>query len=119
MLALYTICMANDISLINVTTLAPDHDRSLLARWALLGYELSVLKARSLVDTTEGKKYLQISKLIEEGEWESMVNGDRHTTVWYWIQSKACQLMQQGDIDSFQLQTLCNAVHSHATRQTT
>ena len=41
--------MANDIILINVTTLAPDHDRPLLARWALLGYELSVLKARSLV----------------------------------------------------------------------
>ena len=102
--------MANGISLINVTTLAPDHDRPLLARWALLGYELSVLKARSLVDTTEGKKYLQISKLIVEGEWESMVNGDRHTTVWYWIQSKACQLNKQGDIDSFQLQTLCNAV---------
>ena len=76
----------------------------------MLGYELSVLKARSLIDTTEAKEYLLIAKLTKEGEWESMVNGDRHTTVWYWIQSKACQLNQQGDIDSYKLQTICNAV---------
>lgn len=65
-----------------MTTLAPDEDRTLLARWAVLGYELSVLKARSLVDSEAGKKYLEVSRLISNDEWVSMVDGDRHTTVW-------------------------------------
>lgn len=56
--------------LINVTTLAPK-DKKLLARWAVLGYELSVLKARLLIDTEEGKKYLSMSRLVVGDEWES------------------------------------------------
>ena len=48
----------------------------------MLGYELSVLKARMLIDTDEAQDFLKVSKLIVGNEWESMVNGDRHTTVW-------------------------------------
>jgi hypothetical protein len=53
---------------------------------------------------------LSSSNLIVEDEWDSMVDGDRHTTVWYWIQSKAMQLEDRGEIDSFKLQTICNAI---------
>ena len=62
-------------SLINVTTLAPPEARQILARWALLGYELSVLKARTIVDTRTAKEYLQLSGLIVGNEWNVLVNG--------------------------------------------
>lgn len=104
------LCGATRNLLINVNTLAPPEARKLLARWAILGYELSVLKARFLVDSNEGENYLKLSRLIDGNEWESLVNGDRHTTVWYWIQTKAKQLKDQGHMDAFELQTVCNAV---------
>ena len=76
------LCGATRNLLINVATLPQAEDQPLLARWALLGYELSVLKARMLIDTDEAQDFLKVSKLIVGNEWESMVNGDRHTTVW-------------------------------------
>ena len=93
-----------------MNTLAPPDARQLLARWTVLGYELSVLKARCLIDTTEGQKYLLLSRLLVGNEWDRMVDGDRHTTVWYWIQSKAKQMKDRGQIDAYELQTVCNAV---------
>ena len=39
-----------------------------------------------------------------------MVNGDRHTTVWYWIQARAREISERGIIDANGLQTICNAV---------
>ena len=68
--------------LINLASLMPGENQNDVVRWTLLGYELSVLKARTLIDSVEGKTYLEESKLIVGDEWESMVNGDRHTTVW-------------------------------------
>lgn len=48
----------------------------MLAQWAILGYELSVLNGRSLNDTDEGKNYLETNRLIVGDEWDSMVEGD-------------------------------------------
>jgi len=53
---------------------------------------------------------LEVSRLISNDEWVSMVDGDRHTTVWYWIQSKAARLNDAGALSEFKLQTICNAV---------
>ena len=72
--------------------------RKLMIRWAILGYELAVLKARDEIDTNEGKRYLEALHLLEKDEWIQMVDGDRHTTVWYWIQVKAKQLADEGVI---------------------
>lgn len=104
------LCGATRNLLINVTTLAPSRYKKILARWAVLGFELSVLKARSLIDSDEGRNFLELSRLVVGDEWESMVNGDRHTTVWYWVQSKAKQIQDQGGINEYELQTICNAV---------
>jgi len=76
------LCGATRNILINVCTLVPPEHQQLFVRWSVLGFELSVLKARMLIDSDEGKEYLQACGLIKEDEWESMVNGDRHTTVW-------------------------------------
>lgn len=104
------LCGSTRNLLINICSLAPVEDQPLLARWALLGYELSVLKARSLMDSDEGKAFLTATGLIVGDEWETMVNGDRHTTAWYWIQATAKNIKDEGRIDSHELQTLCQAV---------
>ena len=104
------LCGATRNLLINVSTLAPQEERALLARWSVLGFELSVLKARCLIETEEGRKYLELSKLVVDDEWDEMVDGDRHTTVWYWIQARASEISETGMIDAYRLQTICNAV---------
>ena len=93
-----------------MASLAPQEERTLLARWSILGFELTVLKARYLIDTEEGREYLELSELIVGNEWDKMVDGDRHTSVWYWIQEKASELNKKGIIDAHRLQTICNAV---------
>ena len=105
------LCGAVKNLLLNVTTLIPDMaDQRLLARWTVLAFELTVLKARSLADADEGRRFLEMSSLLVGDEWEAMVNGDRHTTVWYWIQAKATQLNDNGRIDHNRLQNVCYAV---------
>ena len=85
--------------------------RQTMERWAILGYELSVLKARGQCDTIDGRNYLESKGLLAGDEWDTMVEGDRHTTVWFWIQQKSVQLVQQNIISSeLRLQTICNAV---------
>jgi len=82
-----------------------------MLRWAVLGYELSVLKARGLMDDEKGREYLKSLRLLKDGEWECMVNGDRHSTVWCWIQSQARGLTEEGIIQSeVAFQTICQAV---------
>ena len=60
--------------------------RLLLGRWVMLAFELSILKARSHMDSEEGREHLLREGLIVPGEWEAMVPGDRHSTVLWWIQ---------------------------------
>jgi hypothetical protein len=85
--------------------------RKTMERWVILGFELSVLKARGKIDTIEGCRYLESLNLLVEDEWKTMVPGDRHTTVWYWIQQKAVNLTEENIISSeLRLQTICTAV---------
>ena len=104
------LCGATRNLLINVCSLAPKEERRVFTRWACLGYELSVLKGRMLIDSDEARVFLTDANLIVKDEWEKMVNGDRHTTVWFWVQTKARQLRDEGSISDFDLQTICNAV---------
>jgi len=86
-------------------------ERETMERWALLGYELSVLKGKGVIDSQSGKIHLEELGLLVGDEWDKMVAGDRHTTVWYWIQQKAMHLADQGIIKSeHRLQLLCQAV---------
>lgn len=73
--------------------------RRRLSRWTLLAYELAVLKARDQMDSEETKEHLLKEGLLSDnGEWELLVPGDRHTTVYYWIQSHFVQLSNAGYI---------------------
>ena len=87
------------------------HARKTLSRWSLLGYELSVLKARGQIDQDDyAIPHLIHMGLLKEGEWEAMVPGDRHTTVWYWLQTKVVALGEEGILPTIHVQTICTAV---------
>lgn len=82
--------------------------RETMLRWVVLGYELAVLKGRSEIDSHEGRKHLEFLGLLHGDEWEKMVEGDRHTTVWYWIQSKAADLCTEGVISESIMLQFCD-----------
>jgi len=105
------LCGATRNMLINLCTIISDpNDKRLVSRWAVLGYELAVLKGRGLIESDEGKVYLLKLKLLQGDEWDAMVKGDRHTTVFYWIQMKAMKLTKNNVISQIEFQTICNAV---------
>ncbi|GFH55554.1 hypothetical protein CTEN210_12030 [Chaetoceros tenuissimus] len=105
------LCGATRNLLINICSLVRNKDdRETMVRWSVLGYELSVLKGRDLVDTEVAENFLESMNLIDEDEWDVLVDGDRHTTVWFWIQLKATHIFDDGCMTDLQLQTICNAV---------
>ena len=70
--------------------------RALLSRWTMLAFELAVLKGQGDIDKTEGRIYLERTGLLMEGEYENLVPGDRHTTVFFWIMTKIKRLEKEG-----------------------
>jgi len=71
------------------TTVFP---RKLCTRYLLLAFELAVLKSRGHMDSAQGRAYVTDLDLLEPGEWESMVEGDRHTTVIFWVNTMVGQI---------------------------
>jgi len=69
--------------------------RVLLARWVMLAFELAVLKPKGLMDSEAGREYLTAQGLLEVGEWEAMVPGDRHSTIFWWIQTELARLCRE------------------------
>lgn len=61
-------------------------ERQTMERWALLGFELAVLKGKGIEDAQAGKAHLESLGLLVADEWEKMAAGNRHTAVWYWLQ---------------------------------
>jgi hypothetical protein len=59
--------------------------RQLCTRYTLLAFELAVLKSRGHMDSPQGRAFLESLELLQPGEWEAMIPGDRHTTVLFWI----------------------------------
>jgi len=105
------LCGSTRNLLINICSIVENQtEKTVMVRWVLLGYELAVLKGRGMIDTTHAVRYLERHELVQSNEWESMVDGDRHTTVWFWIQSKANKLRMAKSIDSIAFQIICNAV---------
>jgi len=90
-----------NINLSTIVPLRPELEgiRSTLHRWVMLAFELAMLKSRGNMDSDEGRGYLERSGLLVPGEWEALVNGDRHTTVFWWIQMQVRQLTTEGVIE--------------------
>jgi hypothetical protein len=65
----------------------------------VLGYELTILKARGHMDSDEGREYLMKKGILHKGEWEAMVKGDRHTSCFYWMNKLVNALKQKKELD--------------------
>ena len=75
------LCGATRNLLINLCTVVDSQvQKIVLTRWAILGFELAVLKGRGLIDLEDGRQYLEGLRLVKLNEWEKLINGDRHTT---------------------------------------
>ena len=75
-----------------------------------MAHEIGVLKARGAMDREEARSHLLNVQLIEEGEWEAMVAGDRHTTVLWWILMAVQRMNEAGAVGSLQLRSCAEAV---------
>ena len=73
--------------------------RELLARWVMLAFELAMLKAKGKMDADKSREFLLGSDLLQPGEWEAMVPGDRHSTVFFWISTELVRLQRAGVIE--------------------
>lgn len=113
------LCGAVRNILINISSLVPLSDNNVeinqarinMLRWVILAYELSVLKGRGCIDNESGREYLENLNLLKRGEWDSLIDGDRHTTAWWWIQMQARELRRRGVIVSdIDFHKICNAV---------
>jgi hypothetical protein len=106
------ICSSTRHLLINICSIVVhnEHEKKLLCRWACLGFELSVLDSRGLIDTEEAREYLDNLSLIKLDEWERMINGNRHTTIYFWIQDRVAKSAKVGHISAIEFQTLCTAI---------
>ena len=75
------LCGATRNLLINLCTVVDSQAlKKVLTRWAIMGFELAVLKGRGLIDLEDGRAYLEGLRLLKLNEWEKLVDGDRHTT---------------------------------------
>lgn len=84
--------------------------RATLGRWIMLAFELAMFKARGKIDAEEARDFLLQEGLLEPGEWEKMVDGDRHTTVFWWLQFRLSRLADQGVLSENRLEILSSCV---------
>lgn len=84
--------------------------RQMLGRWVMLAFELAVLKSRGQIDSEEARMFLVDEGLLIEGEWEAMVPGDRHTTVFWWLQYHLARLVDTGWLTEQRLATLSESI---------
>jgi hypothetical protein len=81
------------------------------SRYVMLAMEFSVLKARGYMDSEEGYNYLLDEKLIENRvEWDAMVAGDRHSSVFYWLMVEVVNLKEANVICPEYVVLLSNAI---------
>ena len=86
--------------------------RITLNRWVMLAYELAMLKAKALMDAEAGRAYLARLELLKPGEWEAMVGGDRHSTVFWWIQTELVRLCRAGKLETEFVNSLSTSISS-------
>ena len=89
-----------NINLSTIVPLRPElaETRATLHRWVMLAFELAMLKSRGMIDSDDGRGYLERAGLLLPTEWDALVDGDRHTTVFWWIQIQVRQLADDGVI---------------------
>eukprot|EP00326_Haptolina_ericina_P023934 CAMPEP_0181188002 /NCGR_PEP_ID=MMETSP1096-20121128/10876_1 /TAXON_ID=156174 ORGANISM="Chrysochromulina ericina, Strain CCMP281" /NCGR_SAMPLE_ID=MMETSP1096 /ASSEMBLY_ACC=CAM_ASM_000453 /LENGTH=273 /DNA_ID=CAMNT_0023277019 /DNA_START=305 /DNA_END=1126 /DNA_ORIENTATION=- len=86
--------------------------RKRLARWVMLAYELAFMKARGRMDSNDAREHLEGNGLLQPGEWDVLAPGDRHSTVFWWIQTEMVRLSRAGVIEIHYVTTTAEAISS-------
>ena len=60
-------------------------ERRHLGRWAVLAFEMAVLKARGYGDAKVAREYLEHTGLLADGEWDIMEPGTREVRASPWV----------------------------------
>ena len=78
----------------------------------MLAFELAMLKAKGIMDAEEGRAHLEARQLLEPDEWAALLPGDRHSMVFWWIQTELVRLARVGKLEREFVATTCTAVSS-------
>ena len=70
----------------------------------MLGFELGILDIRGQMDSRKGQEYLKALNVCQDDEWERTMEGDRHNTVFYWIQSTVKKWNADGEMSDYAFQ---------------
>ncbi len=99
----------------NISSCVPsDHmyDKYIMTRWAILAFELCVMKARNATGTEDAREYLEALNLLEDDEWDILINANENSTVYWWMITKAAALHADDEISGIHFQVLSNAITS-------
>jgi len=106
---LVNVAEAHTLSGEDRTTLRDERRR--MGRYVMLALECAMLRARGASDSAEGRIHLQREGLLlSDGEWDAMVYGERHTSVYCWLQRRAVICAQRGWLTELALQTCCERI---------
>eukprot|EP01050_Picozoa_sp_SAG11_P034966 SAG11_NODE_12585_length_696_cov_0.604690_1_plen_102_part_01 len=62
------------------------------------------------------RDFLLREGLLVEGEWEALINGDRHTTVFFWLQLDLSRLATLGALTEQRLATISSSITSYGSQ---
>jgi hypothetical protein len=91
-------------------------EKCIMIRWAVLAYELCVLKARNCVDSVDAEDYLRALKLIEEDEWDMLIKGHQNNTAYWWILIKVQNLVDEEKLSLATINTFAKTITSCRTK---
>jgi hypothetical protein len=86
--------------------------RTTISRWINLAFEIAMLRPKAHMESDIGRDYLLGRALLIPGEWEAMVPGDRHTTVFVWIASALASLGRAGKVPPSWVDSMSNRLSS-------
>lgn len=86
--------------------------RKTLGRWVALAFEVAFLKSRGNMDSDKAREHLLSSQLMVDGEWEKMVPGDRHSTVFWWIHTQVVRMEHHGILAKENIPSISDSIGS-------
>lgn len=113
------LCNATRNLIMNLAAIVSQKDISekcIMIRWSILAYELCVLKARNCVDTGDALEYLQALNLVEEDEWDMLIQGNQNSTVYWWILTKIQSLIDEENLSPVSVNIFAEAITTCRTK---
>jgi hypothetical protein len=84
--------------------------REKIGRYTVLSLEMAIRRAQGKMDSIQTKAWLQKLGLLHEDEWDRMVVGDRHTSVYTWLLTVGHQAAADGTLGQHEASALSTSV---------